>query len=240
VNGEVYFRHIQPSEYDFTILSKIQYHLYSSKYRGFERELVIKNTNRLISNYVAIISKDLNTFIEEIINPRSKREFLLKWNISKKSYEQSSLIKSNKIQPVSDESSEQNSIANDNKIYPLSGESSQIITQNHKMRSIKLITENQKMRSIQVQPLSLSLFDKMDIISKEILKVVDSTLLMISSHVDLSESDKGFLLITQFITDLLGASSPEGKLFTSIYNEKMVSILFYFMLFYFFLYKIIY
>ena len=102
----------------------------------------------------------------------------------------------------------------DNKIQPWPSESSEIITQ------------NQKMRSIQVQPLSLSLFDKMDLISNEISKVVDCTLLMISNHVDLSESDKGFLLITQFITDLLGASSPEGKLFTSIYNDKMVFILF--------------
>jgi hypothetical protein len=61
----------------------------------------------------------------------------------------------------------------------------------------------------------------MDIISKEILKVIDNALLLKSNHVDLSESDKGFLLIRQFLIDLLGASSPEGKLFTSIYNEKI-------------------
>ena len=184
MNSEVYCREIQPSDNQFKVLSKIQFHLYSSNYRGLERELANENPSKLVSYYVDIISNDLHDFSEKIKNTKFKKEFLLKWG----------------------------------------AENSQTT-----LRRTKL-------RSIQVQPLSLSLFDKMDIISKEILKVVDSTLLMISSHVDLSESDKGFLLITQFITDLLGASIPEGKLFTSIYNEKMVLILFYFMLFYFILF----
>jgi len=169
VNGEVYCREIQPSDNQFKVLSKIQFHLYSSNYRGLERELANENPNKSVSYYVDIISNDLHDFSEKIKNTKFKKEFLLKWG----------------------------------------AENSQTT-----LRRTKL-------RSIQVQPLSLSLFDKMDIISKEILKVIDNALLLKSNHVDLSESDKGFLLITQFITDLLGASSPEGRLFTSIYNEKI-------------------